>query len=115
MTIFNSLAKIQEPFNKFIEWYKENYKFSINDFLITKFDFQLGVLLRYLDEDHNIGIHADDASYLIYYVRFDEVLPYIKKKGNNWIIEYYGDEPTTIFNNYSEAIIEAFKFIETPF
>lgn len=114
-TIFNDLVKYKNTFDDFTKWYRPRYK-DINKFLVADFESQLGVILRYLDDVHNLGVSVDEASYLIYHIDMTnpEAILFFKKHNHNLLFENYGDN-TSIFTNYRKGIIKTFAHVENPF
>ena len=117
----NELAKYSTIFKEFMKWY-DNIGYSrlngitIISFMTLPIEFQIGVFLRFLEDIYDIGIHADDASYVIYYL--------MKKKLNTRLThddKFYIKENYTGINNdstrvlFKEAVIEVFNMLENPF
>jgi hypothetical protein len=76
------LIKYTKLIKNFINWYKKKeYSISISNFLNLKFEFQIGVILEYLSEQHDIGIHWDNYSYLLYSLGENRSIKLLSKDG----------------------------------
>lgn len=96
----------------------KNYKVDINTFIPLEFEFQIGILLEFLREEYMIGILADNYSYSIYYIPYEEdikrLLKYYKLHGTLYISEVCMDT-TKERLVFKEAILDIFKRLEQPF
>ena len=83
----------------------------------AEFVIQLGVILSYLEDNHNIGIHATTYSYVVYYidVKKNKALHLLATTKSNHLFEKYNtkvkDMRASIFDNYGDAIIRTFYFL----
>ena len=69
--MISNIAKRTNTFKEFVIWYNKYlliHNIEITKFVLLPFTFQVGVLLKFLEDVYDIGIHADDASFLVYYL-----------------------------------------------
>lgn len=90
----------------------------LNDFYSKDIKFRIGFYIDFLDK-HNITVMADCYNYAVYYDReIPESVMHLRLKKSEVIAESTNtdiDSKYTIIDNYKDAIIAAFKHLETPF
>lgn len=123
--IFNKLlAKDRREVIKFAEFLAKK-KLDVNQtLLMTNTEYLLGVYLSYFEEEYNIGIHADNSCFIIYYIDPAHVAKpykyYLHESGfTQYIHEWYAstkEEVTTAMNNYNNAIVHVINLLtKLPF
>jgi hypothetical protein len=105
-----SLVTYREPFFKFCEWYKnKNNKISLNDYLQLDFEYQIGHLLLFLNEN-NIHILAGNDFYIIY------TIVSINSERHKVTREIEDKEiDKSLPEIYNECIIKSFEYLTNPF
>ena len=107
----------------FVAWYKINYesKLSSNLFYTLPFEYQLGILIVFFEDEYNYGIHADQESYVIFYPNIEQAKDRISKKAGILLdkdnIEYMNSNSIMkkVIHNYEIAILKVIDLIINPF
>lgn len=106
------LVKDKHTLENFIKYLKDS-KLDPNVYLkITDNRLLIGIYLDWLEKNYNIGIHADNSCFIVYYININNlkgvVLPYYKSNGfTPYIYEWYALTPedlATAWINYCTAI-----------
>jgi hypothetical protein len=106
----------------FVAWYKANYesKLSSNIFYTLPFEYQLGIIIMFIEDEYNYGIHADQESYVIFYPNIEQAKDRIERKTGVLLdkdnIEIYSNSiMNKIIYNYEIAILKVIDLIVNPF
>ena len=121
--IIEKLSKEKEVLNAFIAWYKANYdsKLPILTFFTLPFEFQLGILINFFEENYNYSLHADRESYLVFYPDIDKVRDIIlNRKGklldvDNFEFVDFNSLMRKVIYNYERGMIKILELIVNPF
>jgi hypothetical protein len=94
-------------FTNFLQWYDDTYKkIDKNNFLLLEWDYQVGILLKYIyHKDYNL--FYDEGSYQLYFKASKD--PYY-----NVLLEAYSGK---LDLDYTQklAILNTLKYIDKPF
>lgn len=99
--------------------YFSKQKVDINFLFTSTVQYQLGFVLEYLQERHNLCIYNDTYSVAIAYDNVQRnaivINHIIKTNGNPILVEMEIEEPINCFDSKIKAIIRAFEYLKTPF
>lgn len=125
--LFTTLSKRYEDFLvEFISWYKaKRFATPIKVFVSLEDDFQVGIFHGFLHQKHNVGLHYDEHTYVLYWVdplkktareeilkRFNDT----KAKGISHTFVKRFDLPKADFPAMGRrAILKAVEYIVEPF
>jgi len=121
--VMKCIARETKVLNSFTTWYtsKHKDKIPITTFVSLPFEFQLGVLLTFFEEEYNYGIHADRESFLILYPDIEKAKDIILNRSGKLLdrdnIEYtnFNSIMMKSIYNYERALIEIVNLIINPF
>jgi len=121
--VMKCIARETKVLNSFTTWYtsKHKDKIPITTFVSLPFEFQLGVLLTFFEEEYNDGIHADRESFLILYPDIEKAKDIILNRSGKLLdrdnIEYtnFNSIMMKSIYNYERALIEIVNLIINPF
>lgn len=82
----------------------------------------LGIYMDFLEQNFNIGITADNYSYIIYLIavskddpHYQVLLEQMRRKGDNIVHHEVSASESTVIQNYIRGIDHALKLQITPF
>lgn len=121
--IMKTIARETKVLDVFTNWYisKHKDKIPIHTFVSLPFEFQLGILLTFFEEEYNYGIHADRESFLILYPDIEKARDIITKRPGKLLdmdnIEYTNFNSIMLKSiyNYERAMIKIVDLIINPF
>jgi hypothetical protein len=112
-SIITELKYYSKAGSQLIE-YLNNNKIDIKLFMGLAFEFQIGHLLTFI-RSKDIIVYADDKLYTVIYVGSEKMLTYKDGITLSERSKLPDNIKPDIINTYYCAILDAIRFIETPF
>lgn len=125
MSLFTDLSSRHEEFLlDFIKWYRtKKYNIPVSKFPELDDIFQVVIFHIYVHEKFNIGIHFDEYTIILYWVKPDhkmaevDILERFNKTGEftHTFLKMYNLPKLNAEFAYKRAIIQAIEYIVEPF